>query len=355
MSLLFTSFRQRELTLRNRIVMSPMCQYSAEDGIPNAWHYTHLVSRAVGGAAVVMTEAAAVSAQGRISPRDVGLWNDEQLHAWAGIIREIKANGAIAAMQLAHAGRKASTAVPWEGHHAVDPQHGGWTVVAPSAIAYSENYLQPVALDQAGITQIVTDFENAAKRALEAGIEIVEIHAAHGYLLHQFLSPLSNQREDDYGGNLSNRMRLVLECTRAVRAVWPQHLPVWVRISATDWVEGGWDLSQSITLAKELRALDVDLIDVSSGGLSPLQKITIAPGYQVPFAADIRRQADIATGAVGLLTQAEQCEHVLQRGCADVVLVGRELLRNPYFPQEAENILDQSSQLVPKQYLRAWN
>lgn len=348
---LFTPFVQRSLTLRNRIVVSPMCQYSATDGVPDDWHLVHLGSRAVGGAALVIAEATAVSAEGRISAQDVGLWNDAQRDAWRPITRFIESHGAIAGVQLAHAGRKASAQRPWEGGGPL--VDGAWTTVAPSAIPLDTDWPAPVALDEAGLRKVVDDFRVAAERALAAGFRLVELHAAHGYLLHQFLSPLSNRREDAYGGSFENRTRLLREVIAAVRSVWPAELPLWVRISATDWHEGGWDIEQSVRLARELPALGVDLVDVSSGGLVPHVKIPLGPGYQVPFAARIRREAGIATAAVGLITEPEQAERIVAQGDADLVLIARESLRDPYFPRRAAEALGAKIE-APAQYRRAW-
>ncbi|GAB2558643.1 NADH:flavin oxidoreductase/NADH oxidase [Rhodanobacter koreensis] len=351
---LFDPFVQRSLTLRNRMVISPMCEYSATDGVPNDWHMVHLGSRAVGGAAVVIAEASAVSAQGRISPQDTGLWNQAQLEAWQPITRFIKAQGAIAGVQLAHAGRKASTLRPWEGHGPIPAGQGDWLTVAPSALPFDNSWHTPQALDEAGIQAVIADFRAAALRALAAGFELVELHAAHGYLLHQFLSPLSNRRDDRYGGNFENRTRLVREVIAAVREVWPAELPLWLRISATDWAdEGGWDVTQSVELARQVKALGVDLIDVSSGGLLPHVKIPLEPGYQVPFAAQIRHEAGIATGAVGLITDAGQAAQIVANGAADVVLIARESLRDPYFPRRAARQLGAKID-APVQYQRAW-
>ncbi|TKS53696.1 NADH:flavin oxidoreductase/NADH oxidase [Luteimonas yindakuii] len=353
MSRLFASFAQRSLVLRNRIAVSPMCQYSATDGLPGAWHLVHLGSRAVGGAGVVMAEATAVSPEGRISPSDTGMWNVAQAEAWAPITAFLGAHGAVPAVQLAHAGRKASTRAPWEGRDAVPVDAGGWQVVAPSVGTYDAGYPEPAMLDAAGIDRVIGDFRAAAQRALEAGFELVEIHAAHGYLLHQFLSPLTNRRDDAWGGGFEQRIRLTLEVITAVREVWPERLPLWLRISATDWAEGGWDPEQSIALCRRVRDAGVDLVDVSSGGLVPWQRIELGPGYQVPFAGAIRRAAGIATGAVGLITSAAQAEDVLAREEADMVLLGRELLRDPYFPQHAARELGVEAP-VPVQYARAW-
>ena len=351
---LFDPFSQHSLTLRNRLVVSPMCEYSATDGVPNDWHLVHLGSRAVGGAALVIAEATAVSAQGRISPQDTGLWNDAQLQAWQPITRFIRTQGAMAGMQLAHAGRKASTLRPWDGHGPLPPGQGDWLTVAPSALPFDAGWPAPQALDEAGIRKVIADFRAAAERAVAAGFQLVEIHAAHGYLLHQFLSPLSNRRNDRYGGSFENRTRLVREVIAAVREVWPAELPLWLRVSATDWAdEGGWDIEQSVELARQVKPLGVDLIDVSSGGSLPHAKIPLAPGYQVPFAARIRREADMATGAVGLITGAEQAAQIVANGDADVVLIARESLRDPYFPRRAAAELGASIE-APAQYRRAW-
>ena len=354
---LFNPFAQRSLTLRNRIVIAPMCQYSARDGLPDHWHLVHLGSRAVGGAAAVVAEATAVSPEGRISPGDTGLWNEAQAAAWQPIVGFIRSQGAIAGVQLAHAGRKASAQRPWDGGGPL-PGGQGWTTVAPSAIAFDQGWHTPQALDEAGLRQVVEDFRAAARRALAAGFELIEVHAAHGYLLHQFLSPLSNHRQDGYGGSFENRTRLLREVLVAVREVWPQTLPLWLRISATDWVpehDGvrGWSVEESVRLAREVKPLGVDLIDVSSGGLVPHVKIPVAPGYQVPFAARIRREADIAVGAVGLITDATQAAAIVDNGEADLVLIARESLRDPYFPRRAAQELGESL-VAPVQYQRAW-
>ncbi|MDE2157120.1 MAG: NADH:flavin oxidoreductase/NADH oxidase [Xanthomonadaceae bacterium] len=352
---LFEPFVQRRLTLRNRLVVSPMCQYSATDGLPDDWHLVHLGSRAVGGAAAVIAEATAVSAQGRISHGDTGLWNQAQVEAWRPIVRFIRAQGAIAGVQLAHAGRKASAQRPWQGHGPLPAGQDDWLTVAPSALPFDAGWHTPQALDEAGIQGVVADFRAAAQRAREAGFELIEVHAAHGYLLHQFLSPLSNRRTDRYGGSFDNRTRLVREVVAAVREVWPAVLPLWLRISATDWAEAdaGWNIKQSVHLAQRLKPLGVDLIDVSSGGLLPHATIPLAPGYQVPFAARIRREAGIATGAVGLITEVAQAAAIVAGGEADVVLIARESLRDPYFPRRAARQLDARID-VPDQYRRAW-
>ncbi|MEO9079166.1 MAG: NADH:flavin oxidoreductase/NADH oxidase [Rhodanobacter sp.] len=354
---LFEPFTQRSISLRNRLLVSPMCEYSATDGVPNDWHLVHLGSRAVGGAGAVIAEATAVSAQGRISPQDTGLWNQAQLDAWQPITRFIKAHGAVAGVQLAHAGRKASTLRPWDGHGPVPAERGGWQPVAPSALPFDQGWNLPQALDEAGIKTVIADFRAAAQRSLEAGFNLIELHAAHGYLLHQFLSPLSNQRSDGYGGSFDNRTRLTREVIAAVREVWPADLPLWLRISATDWAPAdgprGWDIEQSVQLARQVKPLGVDLIDVSSGGLLPHVTIPLGPGYQVPFAAQIRHEADIATGAVGLITEAEQAATIVANDQADVVLIARESLRDPYFPRRFAAELGVKIN-APAQYQRAW-
>lgn len=350
---LYAPLTQRSLTLRNRLVIAPMCQYSAVDGMPDHWHLVHLGSRAVGGAALVIAEATAVSAEGRISPGDVGLWNEQQLAAWQPITRFIAAQGAIPGVQLAHAGRKASAQRPWEGGGALTAAEGPWQTVAPSARAFDQHWHVPAALDEQGIAKVIADFRAATRRALAAGFKLIEIHGAHGYLLHQFLSPLSNHRTDAYGGSFENRTRLAREVIAAVREEWPQHLPLWLRISATDWAEGGWDIEQSVRLAKAVKSLGVDLVDVSSGGVIPHVKIPVAPGYQVPFAARIRREANVATGAVGLITESTQAARIIDDGAADVVLIARESLRDPYFPRRAAQELGVTIE-APEQYQRAW-
>ncbi len=350
---LFDSLSLRSLTLRNRIVVSPMCQYSSTDGFAGDWHLVHLGTRAVGGAAVVFTEATAVTPEGRISPQDLGIWKDAHIEPLARIVRFVHQQGAFAGMQLAHAGRKASTHRPWEGTGTVPESAGGWPrVLAPSALPFAEGYPEPQALDQQGMDGIVRAFAAAARRACEAGFRVIEIHAAHGYLLHEFLSPLSNRRTDPYGGSFENRTRLVREVVAAVRDVWPEQLPLFVRISATDWVEGGWDLEQSIALAREIKRLGVDLIDCSSGGNVPQAKVPVGPGYQTPFAERIRREAGIATGAVGLITNPLQAEHIIRTGQADLVILAREMLHDPYWPLRAARELGQATSW-PVQYLRA--
>jgi 2,4-dienoyl-CoA reductase-like NADH-dependent reductase (Old Yellow Enzyme family) len=331
----------RGVTFRNRIVMSPMCQYSAEEGLADDWHLVHLGSRAVGGAALILVEATAVTRDGRISPADLGIWSDEHVEPLARIARFVHRMGAVAGIQLAHAGRKASCEPPWQGGGYVDPSRGGWTVVGPSPIPFKENGPVPQPLDEAGIDGVVDAFEAAARRALTAGFRVIEIHAAHGYLFHEFLSPLSNHRQDQYGGSLENRMRLLLRVVERVRGLMPDELPLLVRISATDWDENGqgWDADQSVELAKHLKAAGVDLIDVSSGGTLPTARIPLAKGYQVPFARRIRDEADVLTGAVGLITEAQHADEIITGGDADLVLLARELLREPYWALKAQHEL----------------
>jgi 2,4-dienoyl-CoA reductase-like NADH-dependent reductase (Old Yellow Enzyme family) len=339
----------RGVTLRSRIVMSPMCQYSSDEGLANDWHLVHLGSRAAGGAALVMVEATAVARDGRITPADMGLWRDEQIEPLARIARFVHSQGAVAGIQLAHAGRKASREVPWKGGARLADCAGGWPVVAPSPIPFNEGEPASLPLDEAGIDRIIRDFKAAARRAVTAGFRIVEIHAAHGYLLHEFLSPLSNQREDRWGGSLENRARLLLEVAAALRGVIPEEMPLFVRISATDWVEGGWDIEQSVELAKWLKPRGVDLIDVSSGGTAPKASIPLAPGYQVPFARRIRQEAGIMSAAVGLITETHFADEIITGGSADLVFLAREFLREPYWALAAQQAL-QASQGWPVQY-----
>jgi 2,4-dienoyl-CoA reductase-like NADH-dependent reductase (Old Yellow Enzyme family) len=330
----------RGVTFRNRIAMSPMCQYVATDGLANDWHLVHLGSRAVGGAALVMVEATAVTADGRISPGDMGIWGDEHVEPLARIARFVHSQGAVAGIQLAHAGRKASCALPWQGGASLKtPEAGGWPVIGPSAIPFDDGDPVPTALDETGIEAIVTAFEMAARRALAAGFRTIEIHAAHGYLLHEFLSPLSNHRTDHYGGSLENRMRLLLQVAERLRQPMPAELPLFVRISATDWMDGGWDVEQSVVLAGHLKALGVDLIDVSSGGMVPKARIPVGRGYQVPAARRIRDEAGIMTGAVGLITEPHHANEIVTGGDADLVFLGRELLREPYWALNAQHEL----------------
>ncbi len=352
MATLFDSLPIRSITLKNRIVVSPMCQYSSEDGFANDWHLVHLGGRAVGGAGLVFTEATAVTPEGRISPQDLGIWKDEHIEFLARIARFMAGQGAVPGMQLAHAGRKASTYRPWEGSGLIPPDKGGWVPVAPSARAYSNTYPMPQALSKDGIREITGAFVTAARRAFEAGYRIIELHGAHGYLMHEFFSPLSNFREDEYGGSFENRTRIAREIVTAVRKVWPENLPLFIRISATDWKEGGWDLDQSVELARQLAPLGVDLVDCSSGGLDHGQKIVAGPGFQVPFAERIRRDAGIMTAAVGLIETKEQVSEILARNQADLVFMAREFLRDPYWPLRAARELKQPMSW-PEQYLRA--
>lgn len=349
---LFSPLVLRTVTLRNRIAVSPMCMYSAVEGRANDWHLVHLGGRAAGGAGLVIAEATGVEARGRISASDLGLWEDAQIEPLARIVRFVQGQGAAAGIQLAHAGRKASTSAPWEGGGPVPVAAGGWTTVAPSPVPFAEGYPAPEALDQAGIRGIVEAFAAAARRARAADFQVVEVHAAHGYLLHQFLSPLANRRTDGYGGSFENRTRLVREVVAAVRAAWPESLPLLVRISATDWVEGGWDVDQSVELCRALRDLGVDLVDVSSGGQVPDAKVPVGPGYQAAFADRIRREAGVPTGAVGMIASPEQADHVIRSGQADLVLLARELLRDPHFPLRAARALGREGPW-PRQYLRA--
>ncbi|MCC3160716.1 NADH:flavin oxidoreductase/NADH oxidase [Hymenobacter sp. 15J16-1T3B] len=354
MTHLFTPLTLRGVTLKNRIVVSPMCMYSAEDGFANDWHLVHLGSRAVGGAALVIQEATAVSPEGRITPDDLGIWKDEHLPFLRRITAFIEAQNAVPGIQLAHAGRKASHRSPWKGGTEVAPAEGGWPTVAPSAEAFIPTETAPQALDQAGIAKVIADFRAATGRAVAAGYRVIEIHAAHGYLLHEFLSPLSNQRQDEYGGSFENRSRLLVQVVEAVRAELPADLPLLVRISATDWVEGGWSADDSVALARVLQGLGVDLIDCSTGGNVPKAPIPVGPGYQVEFAARVRRETGLPTGAVGLITDARQAEDIVATEQADMVLLARELLRDPYFPLHAAHELGAEAALPwPNQYERA--
>jgi 2,4-dienoyl-CoA reductase-like NADH-dependent reductase (Old Yellow Enzyme family) len=349
---LFSPLELRSVVFPNRIGVSPMCQYSSVDGFATDWHLVHLGSRAVGGAGLVMLEASAVVAEGRISPADLGIWKDEHIAKLECIATFLQSQGARAGIQLAHAGRKASMSPPFHGERLVTPAEGGWTPVAPSAIAFNEKYATPRALDQAGIDRVVEAFRAAALRAERAGFDVVEIHAAHGYLLHEFLSPLSNQRTDKYGGSLENRARLLLDVAGAVRGVWSQDLPLFVRISATDWVEGGWTIEESVEVARMLKERGVDLVDCSSGGNVANAKIPVGPGYQAPFAARIKREAGIATAAVGMITESLQANGMIANGDADLVLLAREMLRDPYFAVHAAAAMNETASW-PEQYLRA--
>jgi 2,4-dienoyl-CoA reductase-like NADH-dependent reductase (Old Yellow Enzyme family) len=350
---LFDPLTQRNVTFPNRVAVSPICQYSSENGFANDWHLVHLASRAVGGAGLVMTEAAAIEPQGRITPQDLGIWKDAHVEKLAQIVELIHRNGAVSGIQLAHAGRKASTATPWNNGIVLSEDEEGWTTVAPSAIPFEAESRAPKELSVVEIRALTEDFANAARRSLEAGFKVIEIHAAHGYLLHEFLSPLSNRREDSYGGSFENRTRFLREAVEAVRAAISDGTPVWVRISATDWVENGWTIEQSVALSDKLKSLGVDLIDCSSGALVPGEKIPVGSGYQTTFADRIRRETGIATGAVGMITSAQQADHIIRTGQADIVLLAREMLRNPYWAQRAAKELRQPVP-TPIQYCRAW-
>jgi 2,4-dienoyl-CoA reductase-like NADH-dependent reductase (Old Yellow Enzyme family) len=353
MAHLFDSLLIRDIKFANRVFVSPMCQYSSTDGYANDWHFVHLGSRAVGGAGMVLTEATAVLAEGRISPQDLGIWSDDHIKPLARIVRFIHDQGSVAGMQLAHAGRKASTYRPWEGQGKVPETEGGWNkVVAPSAVAFADHYPLPEAASKEEIQAIVAAFGDAARRACEAGFRVVEIHAAHGYLIHEFLSPLGNQRTDAYGGSFENRTRILREIVAAVRRSWPERAPLFVRISATEWVDGSWDIQQSIKLARQLRDSGVDLIDCSSGGNVAQAKIPVGPGYQTAFAERIRLESGVMTGALGMITSAVQAEHILATGQADAVVIAREMLRDPYWPLRAARELGQAISW-PVQYLRA--
>lgn len=354
MAQLFEPLQIRDITFRNRIAVAPMCQYSSENGFASEWHLVHLGSRAVGGAALVMTEAAAVEARGRISPQDLGIYDDAHIEPLQRITRFLHEHGAVSGIQLAHAGRKASTARPWEGGKPVGPDKDGWEpIIGPSALAFADGYQTPQALSEPEIREVVAAWGRAAQRTLEAGFQMIEIHAAHGYLLHEFLSPFSNQRTDPYGGSFANRTRLLREVTQEVRRHWPERLPLFVRLSVTDWTEGGWDVEQSIEVARELKSLGVDLIDCSSGGNVAGAKIPLGSGYQTGFAARIRQEADVLTGAVGLITAPAQADTIVRTGQADMVLLARELLRDPHWPLRAAKELGQEIP-VPPQYARAW-
>jgi 2,4-dienoyl-CoA reductase-like NADH-dependent reductase (Old Yellow Enzyme family) len=352
MAHLFEPLKLRDVVLTNRIGIPPMCQYSAVDGIAGDWHFVHYGSRAIGGAAMMIIEATAVAPAGRISPGDLGIWDDRQVEPLARIVRFAQEQGCVAAIQLAHAGRKAGVGLGWQAQRTLDESEGGWNVVAPSAVSFGEGYAVPHELDADGIRQVIAGFAAAARRALEAGFRMAEIHAAHGYLLHQFLSPLSNRRSDSYGGSFENRTRLVREVIAAVRAEWPDRLPLIIRLSATDWVDGGWNADETVELCRALKALGVDLVDVSSAGLVPTAIIPVGPGFQTEFAERVRREAGIATAAVGLITSPAQADHIVRTGQADMVLLGREILRNPYWPLSAAQALGQSA-AWPMQYLRA--
>jgi 2,4-dienoyl-CoA reductase-like NADH-dependent reductase (Old Yellow Enzyme family) len=351
---LFSPLRIRDIVFRNRIAVSPMCQYSSEDGFANDWHFVHLGSRAVGGAALVIAEASAVEARGRISPADLGIWKDEHIPPLARIAAFLRGQGAVAGIQLAHAGRKASTHVPWEkGGAFLSESEGGWRSVAPSPIPFRDTDPPPLELSQVEIHGIVQAFAAAARRALAAQFQVIEIHAAHGYLINEFLSPLSNHRRDEYGGSFENRIRFVLEVTEAIRSVWPDSLPLFIRISASDWVERGWTIDDSVKLAGILKSRGVDLVDCSSGGSSPHAKIELGPGYQVPFAQRIRRETGILTGAVGMITEPQQADRIIREGRADMTLLARRFLQDPYFPLHAAKALGIEI-AAPVQYKRAF-
>ena len=349
---LFSPFQLRSVVFPNRIGVSPMCEYSSEDGFANDWHLVHLGCRAQGGAGLVIIEASAVTPEGRISIGDLGNYKDAHIEKLAQIARFIHSQGARAGIQLAHAGRKASMTVPFGGERLLTPEEGRWQPVGPSAIPFSPTYAVPKALDEAEIAGVVAAFADGAKRADAAGFDFVEIHGAHGYLLHEFMSPLANQRTDQYGGSFENRVRLPLQVVDAVRAVWPKHLPLFMRISATDWAEGGWTPDESVELARHLRDHGVDLVDVSSGGMVPNAKIPIGPGFQVPFAERIRKEAGVPTAAVGMITEPQQANDIIASGQADIVLLAREMLRDPYWPLHAAAALGEPA-TWPVQYLRA--
>lgn len=351
-SKLFSTLQIKSITLKNRIAISPMCQYSSLDGFANDWHLVHLGSRASGGAGLIIQEATAVSPEGRISPEDLGIWKDEHIEKLQSIVRFIKSQNTVPGIQLAHAGRKASSASPWNGGRKVTVENGGWATVAPSAIGFHENEMAPFALDKTGIQKVISDFKAATKRAVQAGYQLLEIHAAHGYLLHQFMSPLSNLRTDEYGRSFENRIRLTMEVLEAVQSEWPKDLPLFIRISATDWADGGWNIEESIQLSKILKEKGVDLIDVSSGGAVSHQQIPLGPNYQVPFAEQIKKETGILTGAVGLITKSDQAEEILASEKADLVLFARESLRNPNLGLTFAQELNADVQW-PKQYERA--
>ena len=350
---LFTPLRLRGIELKNRIIVSPMCEYSAKEGHPTNWHLVHLGSRAVGGAAIVFTEATGVSAIGRISPEDTGIYLDSHVEAWRPIVEFLREQGAVAGIQLAHAGRKASTAAPWLGGGPIAIKDGGWTPVGPSPIPFKSSHPTPKELSRSEIEHVVEDFAAGARRALRAGFQVVEIHAAHGYLLHEFLSPLCNQRTDEFGGSFENRIHLLVRVTKTVRGTWPENQPLFVRLSATDWAENGWDLTQSVQLSSRLKEIGVDVVDVSSGGAVPGAHIPFGPGYQVGYAATIRRETGVVTGAVGMISEPAQADTIISTGQADVVLLAREMLRDPYWPRRAAQALGAKIK-PPVQYERAW-
>jgi 2,4-dienoyl-CoA reductase-like NADH-dependent reductase (Old Yellow Enzyme family) len=352
MSNLLSPLAIKDISFRNKIAVSPMCMYSATDGFANDWHLVHLGSRAVGGAALIIQEATAVSPEGRISPGDLGIYSEKHIEMLQRITSFIHQHGAVAGIQLAHAGRKAGCAKPWDGGKQLKEIEDGWQTVAPSAIPFYEEDNAPQALDTDGINKVIADFKTGAQRALLAGYKLIEIHAAHGYLIHQFLSPLSNHRTDNYGGSFENRIRLILEIVKEIKTVWPHNLPLFVRISATDWAEGGWNIDEAVKLSSILKSNGVDLIDCSSGGLVPHQKISLGPGYQVPFAGRIKKETGILTGAVGLITEVHQAEDILEKEQADLIIIARASLRDPYFALNAAKVLNDDIEW-PLQYLRA--
>jgi len=352
MAILFTPLQIKAVTLKNRLIVSPMCQYSCVDGFATDWHLVHLGSRAVGGASLIIAEATGISPEARISPQDLGIWKEEHIEKLSQITGFIKEQGCVPGIQLAHAGRKASTKAPWLGRDKVSPEEGGWQTVAPSAVAYSPGYPQPVELDEKGIQKVISDFGSATGRALRAGFQVIEIHASHGYLLHQFLSPLTNLRTDSYGGSFDNRVRLLLQVIDAVKAVLPASLPLFVRIPGSDWADGGWIPDDAVALARLLKEKGVDVLDVTSGGLVAHQKISTGPAYQLPFASRVKKETGILTSTVGMITNAVQAESILVNGDADLVMMARELLRDPYFPLRAAHEL-KAAATWPKQYERA--
>ncbi|MBP6872209.1 MAG: NADH:flavin oxidoreductase/NADH oxidase [Bacteroidales bacterium] len=352
MSKLFTPLTIKSVTFRNRLAIPPMCQYSAENGYANDYHLVHYGARSIGGAGLIIQEATAVSPEGRITPGDLGIWDDGHVDKLQAIASFIAAYGAVPGIQIAHAGRKAGCAKPWYGGKQLSPAEGGWQTVAPSGIPFAEGENAPAALDDAGIRKVVNDFRNAAGRAAAAGYKVLEIHAAHGYLIHQFLSPLANKRTDSFGGSFENRIRLLLEIVEAVNGNWPQHLPLFARLSTTDYIDGGWNADETVRLAVILKSKGIDLIDTSSGGMVPYAKIPFGPGYQAGFAEKIRKEAGIITGAVGFITEARQAEEILEKGQADLVLVGRQWLRDPHFALNAAKVLGDDI-AWPEQYLRA--
>lgn len=352
MSKLLSQLTIKDITFKNRISISPMCQYSAVNGFATDWHLVHLGSRAVGGAGLIIQEATAVSPEGRITPADLGLYQDEHIEKLQQITSFIRQHGSVAAIQLAHAGRKASCAIPWKEGKQLKENEDGWNTVSASAIPFNPYDNAPQSLDADGIKKVISDFKNAAKRALKAGYQVIEIHAAHGYLIHQFLSPLSNHRTDNFGGSFENRIRLLREIVKEVQTVWPQNLPLFVRISATDWAEGGWDIDEAVQLSSLLKMNGVDLIDCSSGGLVSYAKIPVAPGYQVPFAERIKKETGILTGAVGLITEVQQAEDILMKNQADLIILARASLRDPYLALHAAHVLGEDIDW-PLQYQRA--